>query len=172
MQFLRFFSSWGAFSVSNLQTETHINCSKLPIFQTWWLMRRVLGILVWTLISALSIAGHAIWDRDDTRDAEPGTRPLSPTLSTGKLWEIRSNTLRALWVLILSSLYRLEFKAVVKTILIQYNDPPFLVPFLNCQSAIVLREEMGENGDGHNVVNGHNDPTQTLTRCHIKGNKM
>ena len=30
---------------------------------------------------------------------------------------------------------------------------------------------MGENGDGHNVVNGHNDPTQTLTRCHIKGNK-
>ena len=105
MQFLHFFSSWGAFSVSNLQTETHINCSKLPIFQTWWWMRRVLGILVWTLIGPhRGSLGHAR-QRWESRDWREGwgrggrgegcdTRSLSPVMSTGKLWKIITNALR------------------------------------------------------------------------------
>ena len=114
MQFLHFFSSWGAFSVSNLQTETHINCSKLPIFQTWWWMRRVLGILVWTLICP-HWGTRVTRDRDEThetrlmsgRQGGCGTRPLSPVMSTGKLWEIITNTLR-LGLMLIQRLYEFD----------------------------------------------------------------
>ena len=73
------------------------------------------------LRTALSITGHAIWDTD-TRDAGPGHYPRQCQLENyGKL-ELILSGLHEFWY---CQAYRLEFKAAVKTTLIQYNDPPY-----------------------------------------------